>query len=167
MKKTWPSATEFSLIANEDHTFSLTMDQLLAYASNIDGSNLQITEISSAYGEIIKNRDQTWTFIPEENFYGIFNLHFTVSDGKSSKDQHVLIDLNPELDFSLDNISNVMDDEIEDTTLLPEIEDDLLSLPTTNEVTNNDDGTVTYLSPEEYSNRRFIQRLLSNSTDSE
>ena len=71
----------------EDHAFTITEAALLAGASDVDGDSLSVTSVSvdnAAHGAVVDNGDNTWTFIPTENFNGndvAFSLMDFENDG--------------------------------------------------------------------------------------
>ncbi|NOI34254.1 tandem-95 repeat protein [Vibrio cyclitrophicus] len=75
----------------EDGSLTFTDEQLLAGASDIDGDELSVADVSytGAEGVFTDNGDGTYTFAPNENFNGDVNLGFTVSDGTETVDANI------------------------------------------------------------------------------
>ena len=78
-----PSASDVAYSVDEDGTLTFTDEQLLAEASDIDGDDLSISDVTytGAEGVFTDNGDGTYSFAPNENFNGEVDLGFTVSDG--------------------------------------------------------------------------------------
>ncbi|TKF56686.1 tandem-95 repeat protein, partial [Vibrio kanaloae] len=75
----------------EDGSLTFTDEQLLAGASDIDGDELSITDVSytGAEGVFTDNGDGTYSFAPNENFNGEVSLDFSVSDGTETVDANI------------------------------------------------------------------------------
>ena len=67
----------------EDGTFRITSEQLLAKASDVDGDELSVLNLKVAEGEgtITGNADGTWTFAPSADWNGPVRFSYDVSDG--------------------------------------------------------------------------------------
>ncbi|WP_435330891.1 cadherin-like domain-containing protein, partial [Klebsiella pneumoniae] len=65
--------------------------QLLAGASDVDGDELSVADVSytGAEGVFTDNGDGTYTFAPNENFNGDVSLDFSVSDGTETVDANI------------------------------------------------------------------------------
>ncbi|MEZ8842802.1 tandem-95 repeat protein [Vibrio splendidus] len=75
----------------EDGSLTFTDEQLLAGASDIDGDELSVADVSytGAEGVFTDNGDGTYTFAPNENFNGDVSLDFSVSDGTETVDANI------------------------------------------------------------------------------
>ena len=73
-----------SATTDEDTSFTMTQEQLLANASDIDGDALTATNLQGDNVSIFDNGDGTFTVTPDANFYGDLNLTFDVTDGNGS-----------------------------------------------------------------------------------
>ncbi|WP_146443026.1 cadherin-like domain-containing protein, partial [Vibrio kanaloae] len=75
----------------EDGSLTFTDEQLLAGASDIDGDDLSVADVSytGAEGVFTDNGDGTYSFAPNENFNGDVNLGFTVTDGTETVDANI------------------------------------------------------------------------------
>ncbi|MUK61846.1 tandem-95 repeat protein [Aliivibrio fischeri] len=75
----------------EDGSLTFTDEQLLAAASDIDGDELSVVDVSytGAEGVFTDNGDGTYSFVPNENFNGDVNLGFTVTDGTETVDANI------------------------------------------------------------------------------
>ncbi|MDO6777591.1 tandem-95 repeat protein, partial [Shewanella sp. 3_MG-2023] len=72
------------LSTEEDNSISFTDADLLANASDIEGDDLSIQDVSYSgnAGELITNDDGSYTFVPNENFNGDVDLSYGISDGQ-------------------------------------------------------------------------------------
>ncbi|WP_163938752.1 cadherin-like domain-containing protein, partial [Paraferrimonas sp. SM1919] len=70
----------------EDGSLTFTDAQLLAGASDIDGDDLSVADVSysGSDGVFTNNGDGSYTFSPNENFNGDVALSFAVSDGTTT-----------------------------------------------------------------------------------
>ena len=66
----------------EDGSFRITSEQLLAKASDVDGDELSVLNLKVAEGQgaITDNKDGTWTFKPSADWNGDGRLHYEISD---------------------------------------------------------------------------------------
>ncbi len=80
----------------EDTSFIITEADLLANASDIDGDDLSVTDVSvdEAYGSLTDNGDGTWTFAPTTDLNAVdVPFAFTVSDGTTTDDATAILDI--------------------------------------------------------------------------
>ncbi|MGE4325207.1 MAG: tandem-95 repeat protein [Pseudodonghicola sp.] len=80
-------------VVTEDSSVTLTTDQLLARASDIDGDDLSITELSASSGSLKDNGDGTWAFTPETDDDTEVTFSFTVTDGVESVAASATLDI--------------------------------------------------------------------------
>ncbi|WP_419797048.1 MAG: cadherin-like domain-containing protein [Terasakiella sp.] len=73
-----------SFAMNEDGTITISEDQLLANASDVDGDTLSVQNLSADGGTLTDNGDGTWTFEPAADFNGSIDLSYDVSDGTTT-----------------------------------------------------------------------------------
>ncbi|MDV5167887.1 tandem-95 repeat protein [Photobacterium rosenbergii] len=70
---------------DEDGTITLSQEQLLANASDVDGDKLAAENLQlDADGTVERNEDGSYTITPDENFNGELNLTFDVTDGQET-----------------------------------------------------------------------------------
>jgi len=74
--------TAFSM--NEDGTLTIAESDLLANATDVDGDNLSVVNLSANGGNLTNNSDGTWTFEPAADFNGDIDLSYGVSDGTTT-----------------------------------------------------------------------------------
>ncbi|PTC04172.1 polymer-forming cytoskeletal family protein [Vibrio mediterranei] len=86
-----PDVAPLNVEIQEDNTFVFTEEQLLAQATDVEGDELSITDVSYSGDEgiLVDNGDGTYTFTPEEHFSGNLDIGFTVSDGESEVAQTI------------------------------------------------------------------------------
>ncbi|WP_306262373.1 cadherin-like domain-containing protein [Pararhizobium sp. IMCC21322] len=92
-----PVADDVDLGATqEDTSFIITEAALLANASDIDGDELSVTDVSvdAEYGSLTDNGDGTWTFAPTTDLNADdVPFAFTVSDGTTTDDATAVLDI--------------------------------------------------------------------------
>lgn len=69
---------------NEDGSITITANQLLANAHDVDGDILSITNLSADSGTVADNGDGSWTYTPVADFNGAVEFAYEVSDGTES-----------------------------------------------------------------------------------
>ncbi|WP_272699472.1 tandem-95 repeat protein [Desulfovibrio sp. Fe33] len=72
-------AVEFEM--NEDGSILIGQKQLLDNALDAQGDALNVLNVQADGGTLVQNGDGTWTFIPDEHFYGEITLRYMVTDG--------------------------------------------------------------------------------------
>ncbi len=85
----------------EDGSLTFTDEQLLAGASDIDGDDLSVADVSytGTDGVFTDNGDGTYTFAPNENFNGDVDLKFSVSDGTTTTEANI--------DVSVESVNDI------------------------------------------------------------
>lgn len=61
--------------------YTITPAMLLAGFSNSDGDPMQLLGLSAEHGSLSATPEGNWIFIPEHDFHGTVQLHYTVSNG--------------------------------------------------------------------------------------
>ncbi|WP_188666700.1 cadherin-like domain-containing protein, partial [Terasakiella brassicae] len=137
-----PDGTEYQ-------EYTVTEEQLLAAASDVDGDALSITGVSgSSHLAVTDNHDGTWTIISDEE--GLEAITFTVSDGTAEVTQTTAINFADVDNTANDDAASVAEDGSKTINVLSndQIVDggELTSVtqPENGVVTFNADGTVTY-----------------------
>ncbi len=87
-----PAAVDDTLTTNEDTTLTITTaSDLLANDSDVDGDTLTITGfIQAANGVVTDNGDGTWSYTPNQHFFGIDTLSYSIADGNGGVDSATL-----------------------------------------------------------------------------
>ncbi|MFA0141807.1 tandem-95 repeat protein [Vibrio kanaloae] len=106
----------------EDGSFTFTDEQLLAGASDIDGDELSVADVSytDAEGVFTDNGDGTYTFAPNENFNGDVSLDFSVSDGTETVDANIDVTVTDVNDAPVSGATSYQMNEDGTITLSPE-----------------------------------------------
>ncbi|TKF54986.1 cadherin-like domain-containing protein, partial [Vibrio kanaloae] len=106
----------------EDGSFTFTDEQLLAGASDIDGDELSVADVSytGAEGVFTDNGDGTYTFAPNENFNGDVSLDFSVSDGTETVDANIDVTVTDVNDAPVSGATSYQMNEDGTITLSPE-----------------------------------------------
>jgi hypothetical protein len=79
----------------ENHSYVITPDVLLAHVGDIDGPQLSITDVSvkSGGGSLVHNEDGNWTYTPAEGYHGQVVFNYTASDGTLTSTSTASLDL--------------------------------------------------------------------------
>ncbi|WP_405524191.1 tandem-95 repeat protein [Vibrio alginolyticus] len=80
-----PEATgDISAVTAEDNSITLTQEQLLEHAVDIDGDDLSAINLSTndENATVEMNEDGSFTITPSENFYGDIEFTYDVTDGE-------------------------------------------------------------------------------------
>ncbi|WP_139326947.1 tandem-95 repeat protein, partial [Shewanella sp. UCD-KL21] len=81
---------------DEDGSITLSQEQLLANASDIDGDNLSAENLSVGdNATVVANPDGSFTITPDADFNGDLDLSFDVSDGTTTVATGVDLTVNP------------------------------------------------------------------------
>ncbi|WP_425598983.1 tandem-95 repeat protein [Vibrio splendidus] len=106
----------------EDGSLTFTDEQLLAGASDIDGDELSVADVSytGAEGVFTDNGDGTYTFAPNENFNGDVSLDFSVSDGTETVDANIDVTVTDVNDAPVAGATSYQMNEDGTITLSPE-----------------------------------------------
>ncbi|MEZ8744004.1 tandem-95 repeat protein [Vibrio sp. 10N.261.49.A5] len=106
----------------EGGSLTFTDEQLLAGASDIDGDELSVADVSytGAEGVFTDNGDGTYTFAPNENFNGEVSLDFSVSDGTETVDANIDVTVTDVNDAPVAGATSYQMNEDGTITLSPE-----------------------------------------------
>ena len=90
-------STVINLSSIEDQSLNITTAQLLANATDIDGDNLSVVNLSLVGGNatLVDNSNGTWTLNPTTNFNGQIQLNYSVSDGTASTSTTAMVNITP------------------------------------------------------------------------
>ncbi len=66
---------------SEDSSYTITLSDLLAGYSDVDGDSLSVSALVADHGVLADNGDGTWTLSPEANYNGLVSLSYDVVDG--------------------------------------------------------------------------------------
>ncbi|MDF5678219.1 tandem-95 repeat protein, partial [Vibrio parahaemolyticus] len=73
-------------VVDEDGSITITQEDLLANATDVDGDNLEAVNLSTndPNATIVENADGSFTITPDANFNGDIDITFDVSDGSDT-----------------------------------------------------------------------------------
>ncbi|HHF3089246.1 TPA: tandem-95 repeat protein [Vibrio alginolyticus] len=151
-------------VVDEDGSITITQEDLLANATDVDGDNLEAVNLSTndPNATIVENADGSFTITPSENFFGEIEFTYDVTDAIETVAADLNLTVNPvndlpdvpDLSFTTEDGEAITITEAELLAQATDIEGDDLSvvnvtsLSDTVQVTNNGDGTYT-LTPEQ------------------
>ncbi|MEC8215484.1 MAG: cadherin-like domain-containing protein, partial [Cyanobacteriota bacterium] len=69
---------------SEDVSYTLREADLLEGFTDADGDDLSVVEMEANNGKVSKNSNGSWTFIPNNNFFGTVDINYRVDDGNSN-----------------------------------------------------------------------------------
>ena len=154
------AAPEFDM--DEDGSLTITADELLANVTDVDGDVLTVVNLEIAEGEgaLVNNGDGTWTFTPAEDWNGDMSLSYGVSDGASMVEAQAIVHVDAVNDaavvdavaeFNMDEDGTLLLTEAQLLAHASDVDGDDLSVanlsvdPSTGSVTDNGDGTWTFV----------------------
>ncbi|EOX4477090.1 tandem-95 repeat protein, partial [Vibrio antiquarius] len=151
-------------VVDEDGSITITQEDLLANATDVDGDNLEAVNLSTndPNATIVENADGSFTITPSENFFGEIEFTYDVTDAIETVAADLNLTVNPvndlpdvpDLSFTTEDGEAITITEAELLAQATDIEGDDLSvvnvtsLSDTVQVTENGDGTYT-LTPEQ------------------
>ncbi|MCQ9058233.1 tandem-95 repeat protein [Vibrio alginolyticus] len=151
-------------VVDEDGSITITQEDLLANATDVDGDNLEAVNLSTndPNATIVENADGSFTITPSENFFGEIEFTYDVTDAIETVAAALNLTVNPvndlpdvpDLSFTTEDGEAITITEAELLAQATDIEGDDLSvvnvtsLSDTVQVTDNGDGTYT-LTPEQ------------------
>ncbi len=65
-------------------TITITADQLLANATDVDGDTLSVFDVQVDKGILTDNGDGTWTYIGDSDSLGLVSVSYQITDGQES-----------------------------------------------------------------------------------
>ncbi|MDH5925794.1 tandem-95 repeat protein [Vibrio lentus] len=110
-----PVSGDLAYSIDEDGSITLTQEQLLSQASDVDGDDLTASNLSAGdNASVVDNGDGTFTVTPDANFNGDIDLSFDVSDGTESIVANADLTVNPvnDLPTTSDVYANVDEDNV-------------------------------------------------------
>ncbi|MBT0083810.1 tandem-95 repeat protein [Vibrio alginolyticus] len=151
-------------VVDEDGSITITQEDLLANATDVDGDNLEAVNLSTndPNATIVENADGSFTITPSENFFGEIEFTYDVTDAIETVAADLNLTVNPvndlpdvpDLSFTTEDGEAITVTEAELLAQATDIEGDDLSVVNvtsssdTVQVTDNGDGTYT-LTPEQ------------------
>ncbi|AGV20411.1 hypothetical protein N646_4602 [Vibrio alginolyticus NBRC 15630 = ATCC 17749] len=87
---------DLAYIMDEDGTITFTQEQLLGYASDVDGDDLAAFNVQvGANASVVDNGDGTYTVTPDTDFNGELDLTFDISDGQETISSSIDLTVRP------------------------------------------------------------------------
>ncbi|MGR5470618.1 cadherin-like domain-containing protein, partial [Vibrio astriarenae] len=81
---------------DEDGSITLTQEQLLSQASDVDGDDLTAANLSAGdNATVTANEDGSFTITPDADFNGDIDLSFDISDGTDTIVANADLTVNP------------------------------------------------------------------------
>ncbi|WP_139326943.1 cadherin-like domain-containing protein, partial [Shewanella sp. UCD-KL21] len=164
---------------DEDGSITLSQEQLLANASDVDGDNLSAENLSVGdNATVVANPDGSFTVTPDADFNGDLDLSFDVSDGTTTVATGVDLTVNPVNDAAVaPDVTFTMNEDgviiITDEQLLAgatDIDGDDLSIDsvtytgTDGVLTDNGDGTHSFAPNENFNGDVALEFGVSDGT---
>ncbi|WP_156504215.1 cadherin-like domain-containing protein, partial [Oleiphilus sp. HI0066] len=93
----FPVSGNLAYAIDEDGSITLSQEQLLAQASDVDGDTLTALNLQTANPEltITDNGDGTFTLTPAANFNGDLDISFDIFDGEATVAANIDLTVNP------------------------------------------------------------------------
>ncbi|MGD1457351.1 cadherin-like domain-containing protein, partial [Vibrio harveyi] len=171
---------DLAYIMGEDGTITFTQEQLLEYASDVDGDNLVASNVQvGANASVQDNGDGTFTVVPDADFNGELDLTFDISDGQETVSSSIDLTVRPINDAPVPEDKTF---EVEEDGTLIFTDADLLAGPTDIEgdnltvegvsydggdgiLTDNGNGTYTFAPNENFNGDVNFSFDVSDGTD--
>ncbi|MGF1851013.1 tandem-95 repeat protein [Vibrio satsumensis] len=110
-----PVSGDLAYSIDEDGSITLTQEQLLSQASDVDGDDLTASNLSAGdNASVVDNGDGTFTVTPDADFNGDIDLSFDISDGTETILANADLTVNPanDLPTTSDVYANVDEDNV-------------------------------------------------------
>ncbi|MGR5396992.1 tandem-95 repeat protein [Vibrio harveyi] len=176
-----PEAAPIVADVDEDGSILVTQEMLLENASDQDGDDLYATalETNDPNASIVDNGDGTYTVTPSENFNGEIAFTYEVNDGELSTSTDMTLTVNPVNDipivapamYSIEEDGSILFTEADLLSGAVDVEGDDLSVTSINysgdegTVTDNGDGTFSFVPEEHFSGDLQFSFTVSDGTD--
>ncbi|WP_198591025.1 tandem-95 repeat protein, partial [Vibrio cyclitrophicus] len=140
---------DLAYTVNEDNSITLSQEQLLAQASDVEGDELTAANVQvGANASVVENADGSFTITPNEGYNGDVALTFDISDGKDTVETNIALTVNPVADLETDEdvaLDFTRDELLEKAGLDPEDATigDIVFSGVNVTVAENDDGSFT------------------------
>ncbi|WP_156493318.1 tandem-95 repeat protein, partial [Oleiphilus sp. HI0125] len=173
-----PVSGDLAYAIDEDGSITLSQEQLLAQASDVDGDTLTALNLQTANPEltITDNGDGTFTLTPAANFNGDLDISFDVFDGEATVAANIDLTVNPVNDLPVAQDQNFQMNEdgtitLTDGDLLTgasDVDGDTLSISdvaytgTDGIFTDNGDDTYTFAPNENFNGNVTVDFTVSD-----
>ncbi|MCF7484910.1 tandem-95 repeat protein [Vibrio sp. A2-1] len=175
-----PVSGDLAYSVDEDGSITLSQEQLLAQASDVDGDDLTAANLSAGdNATVTANEDGSFTIMPDADFNGDIDLSFDVSDGLETVQAGVDLTVNPVNDLPTAEDQNFTVEEDGTLTFTDEdllagaadIDGDELSVADVSYTgaegvfTDNGDGTYTFAPNENFNGDVSLDFSVSDGTE--
>ncbi|WP_454441551.1 tandem-95 repeat protein [Vibrio bathopelagicus] len=136
-----------SASTKEDNEITLSLEELLANADDVEGDELSVSDFQVENGSIMDNGDDTFTITPDENYAGVVSITYQVTDGVESVEGSLELEVEAVNDGPVAGVTSYEFDEDGVLELTPEMllenSSDVEGDVTLESVTySSDDGTL-------------------------
>ncbi|SBS31810.1 tandem-95 repeat protein [Vibrio toranzoniae] len=175
-----PVAGDLAYSVDEDGSITLSQEQLLANASDVDGDALTASNLSAGdNATVTANDDGSFTITPDADFNGDIDLSFDVSDGLETVQAGVDLTVNPVNDVAVvEDVAYTIEEDgsltFTDADLLAgaaDIDGDELSITDVSYTgaegvfTDNGDGTYSFAPNENFNGDVSLDFSVSDGTE--
>ncbi|WP_102341001.1 tandem-95 repeat protein [Vibrio cyclitrophicus] len=171
---------DLAYIMDEDGSITFTQEQLLEYASDVDGDELVASNVQvGADATVQDNGDGTFTVVPSADFNGELDLTFDISDGQDTVSSAIDLTVRPINDapvpedktFEIEEDGTLIFTDADLLTGATDIEGDNLTVEGVTYdggdgiLTDNDNGTYTFAPNENFNGDVNFSFDVSDGTD--
>ena len=172
-----PNAMNDENTTNEDTAITMAV---LTNDEDTDGDTISIiSKTLPAHGSVVTNDDETFTYTPDENYYGIDIFTYTITDGEGHTDSGVVtvnvLSIN-DLPIAIDDNTTTIENKSVTINVLENDRDvesnNFLTISTTEpkygSIVINLDGTITYTPNEDFNGSDVFEYTMQdedNATD--
>ncbi|WP_261809205.1 tandem-95 repeat protein [Vibrio toranzoniae] len=175
-----PVAGDLAYSVDEDGSITLSQEQLLANASDVDGDDLTAANLTAGdNATVTANDDGSFTITPDADFNGDIDLSFDVSDGLETVQAGVDLTVNPVNDIAVvEDVAYTIEEDgsltFTDADLLAgaaDIDGDELSITDVSYTgaegvfTDNGDGTYSFAPNENFNGDVSLDFSVSDGTE--
>ncbi|WP_206382607.1 tandem-95 repeat protein, partial [Vibrio kanaloae] len=91
-----PVSGDLAYNVNEDGSITLSQDQLLSQASDVEGEDLTASDLTvDGNAAVTANDDGSFTIVPDANFNGDIDIQFNITDGTETVQATADLTVNP------------------------------------------------------------------------
>ncbi|WP_441351422.1 tandem-95 repeat protein [Vibrio splendidus] len=91
-----PVSGDLAYNVSEDGSITLSQDQLLSQASDVEGEDLTASDLTvDGDATVVANDDGSFTITPDENFNGDIDIQFNITDGTDTVQATADLTVNP------------------------------------------------------------------------
>ncbi|MCK8072355.1 cadherin-like domain-containing protein, partial [Vibrio sp. 1CM23M] len=175
-----PVSGDLAYNVNEDGSITLSQEQLLSQASDVEGEDLTASGLTvGGDATVVANDDGSFTITPDENFNGDIDISFDISDGTNTVQASADLTVNPVNDlpvpqdqqFSVEEDGTLIFTDADLLTGATDIEGDNLTVEGVTYdggdgiLTDNGNGTYTFAPNENFNGDVNFGFDVSDGTD--